>query len=438
MGNPAMTTKRAEAFLRENGLHADCYEFEAEVARFAAQMEIGLHGDAASMLMAPAYLDVSAAARANGEVIAIDAGGTNLRIALVQFSEDGPPEIAYIEKYPVPGAKTAITNADFFDCLVAYAAPIIGRSDHIGLCFSFPCVILPDRDARILKYNKELRVGGAEGALISTSLNAALARAGKAPMQVTVLNDTAAALLGELTVLREGTFSGHVGLIYGTGLNLCYSERVERIAKVDPAILPAGTETMLVNTECGGYDGFARSACDLAVDAASANPGEHRFEKMTGGAYFGPVALEALRLAARKGLFGSETAENLLVLGSLSAAAVSGFMETVDAKTPGGGPLAGRCRTPGDKEMLYAVLDGLYNRSAKLLAVAATAVMRRSGGMCAQTPVILVAEGSSFQKGHRFHERFEGMLRWGGGSPRYRLILAEGRTLIGAAVACAK
>jgi hexokinase len=422
------TTTRAESFLRENGLHADCYDFDMESGRFVAQMEAGLSGTKSSMLMAPTYLRASVAALTNGEVIALDAGGTNLRVALIRF-RDGLPEMVYQETYPIPGVKTAITNADFFDRIVAYATPILGCVDRVGLCFSFPSVILPNRDARILQFNKELRVSGSAGALISTSFNAALARVGRAPKQVTVLNDTAAALLGELAVLREEAFASHIGLIYGTGLNLCYSERIERIAAIDLA-LPSGMDTMLVNTECGGYDGFEQSICDLAVDTASADPRKYRFEKMVSGAYFGSVALEVVRLAARDGLFGLETTENLLALGKLSSEDVSSFLET----PTWGEPLASRCLTACDREMLHAVLDGFCDRSAKLIAIAVTSVMRKDG-MYAQTPTILVAEGSSFKKGHRFRERFEGMLREHSSALRYRLVSAEGHTLIGAAAA---
>ncbi|MDR3304593.1 MAG: hypothetical protein LBS85_00970 [Clostridiales Family XIII bacterium] len=432
------TAERAEAFLIQNGLHESCVDFDAQAARFAGQMDAGLRGDVSSLQMAPTYLDAGARARGAGSAIAIDAGGTNLRIALTEFGPEGIPELVYQEKYPTPGSEEAIAKDGFFDSLVRYMGPILDKSDRIGLCFSFPSEILPDRGARILNFNKELRVSGAAGALIRPELSTALRRAGKQPKRVTVLNDTAAALLGELAVMPSQRYSGYVGLIYGTGLNICYREAIANIAKLGRPPGPADIADtalaahMLINTECGGYDGFEQSACDRAIDLSSVNPGDHIFEKMMSGAYYGAFVSECLRHAANSGFFETGLPERVRGLGALTAADAAVFMES----PAGGNLLAGLCRTNEDRMALTALLDGLYDRAAKMLAAAAFAVMRRSGGGTPGAPVCLVTEGSSFKKAYRFRERFESMLhRFAGGGLYYELIAAENHTLFGAASA---
>ncbi|MDR1815762.1 MAG: hypothetical protein LBR00_03635, partial [Clostridiales Family XIII bacterium] len=197
--------------MRENGLHADCFDFQTEVRRFMAEMDAGLCGGASTLQMAPTYLDTSADLPEDGDVVAVDAGGTNLRVALVRFRAGRPPEIVAKEKAPVPGSGIPVTLDEFFDRVVEQAGALLDEGDRLGMCFSFPSEILPDKDARILLFNKELRVAGAEGALIGPSLNAALARAGKGPRRVTVLNDTAAALLGELAMQQKRAYAGHIG-----------------------------------------------------------------------------------------------------------------------------------------------------------------------------------------------------------------------------------
>ncbi|MDR1796568.1 MAG: hypothetical protein LBR44_03855 [Clostridiales Family XIII bacterium] len=405
-----------------NGLHADCFDFDEEVCAFIGEMDRGLRGEPSSLRMLPAYLDASADIPEEGDAIAVDAGGTNLRVALVRFRAGQPPEIASKTKIPVPGAGSPVTMEAFFDRVVEQVLPIAGESDRLGMCFSFPSEILPSRDSRILCFDKELKVTGSEGAHIAPGLNAALARAGLPPKRVTVLNDSAAALLGELAVQPPKDYCGYVGLIFGTGMNFCYNEKISKIAKLDAAALPRDMQAMLINTEAGGYGGFRQSACDRALDLASVNPGEQRFEKMVSGAYFGALALRVLKFAAEEGLFGADALSQLHAQEGMGASDVSAFMEAF-------------ADDDDDRRMIFALLDGLLGRSAKLISIAITAAMRQ-GGCCPELPVFFVAEGSSFKKSFRFQERFERMLHeYAGDDVCYELILAENHTLIGAAAA---
>jgi len=87
---------------------------------------------------------------------------------------------------------------------------------------------------------------------------------------------------------------------------------------------------------------------------------------------------------------------------------------------------------------LYGIFDGLYERAAKMIAIAMTAVLKKSGAS-AEKPALIVAEGSTFRKGYRFQERFERWLTAGadGGPGKngvrpYRLVLADDHTIVGA------
>lgn len=51
---------------------------------------------------------------------------------------------------------------------------------------------------------------------------------------------------------------------------------------------------MIVNLEAGDYGGLIRNRWDKAVDALSAQPGQHRMEKMTGGAYAAEIFRQTL------------------------------------------------------------------------------------------------------------------------------------------------
>ena len=406
---------KPEKFLREFGLHESCYDFDAHVRGFEDEMEAGLSGRKSSLLMLPSYLGVVPDDPPAGEVIAIDAGGTNLRIALVRFTPGSQPVIDRFEKYRLPGSDGAVSKDEFFARIAEYIGDRTEESENVGFVFSFPCEILSDLDGKIILFDKEVRVDDSAGALIRVELNAAFTNMGKKPLKVTVLNDTAAALIGTALTRNVHGMGGYIGLIHGTGTNICY---------YDP------DKKMLINTEAGGYSGFSQSVCDIEINAESDNPGDQLFEKMVSGAYFSTVALKAARLAAREGVLGPETGGALNSLDGLEATVIDAFMRGGASRETELGSL---CATDEDANALYEIFEGLYERAAKLVAIAITAVLDRSGATAAN-PGFVVAEGSSFSKGFRFRERFERhILAHAKEGKPYELVLADGHVLIGAA-----
>jgi hexokinase len=426
-------------FLLRHGLHESSYDFDSHVRRFTEEMDKGLVRDSeSSLLMLPTFLDARKDDGICGDVIAIDAGGTNLRVGLVGFSADEAPERKFYEKQPIPGSGAAVDKTEFFDRIVAALEPINAPADKIGFCFSFPTEILPSRDGRILLFDKEVKVTDGAGSLVGAELNAAFERTGKPQSKVTVLNDSTAAILGVLAfeqarmrkLQMPHAYSGHIGLIFGTGVNICYSERIDLIRKLREEDIPAGSQYMLINTEAGGYAGFDRGLCDIALDESSDDPGRQLFEKMVSGAYFSTLLLRVFKLAAKEGLFSAAATEGINALNSLDHMDIDGFLKEPD----GSSSLASLCAGENDAARIFTIIDELYDRAAKLVAITVAAVMIRSGGGTEDSPVLLVADGSTFHKGYRFRERFVNMIeKYTGTSLHYKLIGSEDHTLIGAA-----
>ena len=405
---------KAENFLRKYGLHEDCFNFEEHVRGFTAEMEAGLSGRESSLLMLPSYLGVEPETPPSGEVIAVDAGGTNIRIALVSFKPGEEPVVNRLEKHRLPGSDGEITKDEFFGRIAAYIGERTDASGDAGFCFSFPSEIGADRDGKIIHFDKEVKVKDSAGRYIGKELNDAFIAVGKAPLNVTVLNDTAAALIGGVVSQGVSGMGGYIGMIYGTGFNVCYYDPVKK---------------MLINTEAGGYSGITPSVCDAEIDAESDDPGKQRLEKMVSGAYFSSVALKAIRLAAREGLFRTGTAELIGGLAGLDAVTIDAFMREDGGRGTSPGVLFSE---PEDAALLYGIFDGLYERAAKLLAIAITAVLARSGASAAHKGYI-VAEGSAFRYGFRFRERFERYIMANARGDRpYELKLADDHVLIGA------
>lgn len=241
-----------------------------------------------SMPMLPAYLTVDEGLDRNHSVIVIDAGGTNLRVALVEVRPGCKPETRYFKQQPVPGKAVPLSRDDFFDALAAAVEPVADQSDRIGFCFSFPCRIREDLDGEILYMDKELSVDGISGALVGQGLLSALKKRGvKHDHRVVVLNDTVATLLGALAEHPADQYSGHIGMILGTGMNCCYSELNSRIGKNE--YLKNRPGHSIINMEAGAFSRLFRTKADERLDMGTKRSGTHVLEKMVSGAYQGKV-----------------------------------------------------------------------------------------------------------------------------------------------------
>lgn len=417
----------AQEFVTVSGLTATRADFRRWVEDFKKEMTAGLAGEASSLRMIPTYLSAEALPQGGQSVIVLDAGGTNLRVALMEFGPHGPKE-SYFQTVPMLGTQGRLTIEEFYDALAELIAPIADKSGRIGFCFSFPCEILPDLDGRILHFDKEVDVTGAAGSILGQGLREALERKGLPhDHRMVVINDTVAAMLGAMAqgVGGEGAY---MGFILGTGTNICASFPNADIGKV-PALAAKGGSTV-INLESGGFDKLARSDIDLAFDATTANPGDQVLEKLISGAYQGPMARAYLQKAGAAGVFSPNAAQRVAALESLSAKDLSAFLE-------GEGPLC--FLEGGDKEAAQTILDAFFRRSARLTAATLCAVLDATlQGRDAARPVNIAAEGTTFYKCRPLHQYLlEDMDTLGAGELGLysRFVQGENPNLTGSALA---
>lgn len=84
-----------------------------------------------------------------------------------------------------------------------------------------------------------------------------------------------------------------IGVIFGTGCNAAYVEKVANIPKIAHLNLPPDAE-LAINCEWGAFDSdnhefLPRTKYDVIIDETSNKPGEQAFEKMIAGLYLGEV-----------------------------------------------------------------------------------------------------------------------------------------------------
>lgn len=402
-------------FLRKQYLTAECYDLQAEIARFREEMSRGLKGEKSSLFMIPTFLSPEAGDIADQTLIVLDAGGTNLRVGCVAF-KGGVVSRVEFEKYPLPGTDRELDCDEFFDAVAEKLAPYLDKGEKIGFCFSYVAHCMENKDAKLEAFCKEVKVRGAEGVEICKALDAAIARRGvKKKYSYVQLNDTVATLLGGMAATQRSKYDAYIGFILGTGTNGCYVENTKAIEKYTGSLYTA--PTMIVNMESGCYAGFQKGEIDEALDAASAIPGDHQAEKLISGAYLGVILASALRKA---GLMLHDRRE--IPMPHVNAF-LAGEKSVLDDLVE-------------DRAAVTQIIEGLYSRTARLMAVVYASIALHTG-RGKEKPMAIVLEGSTYQKSPRLQSflaaELDTLKKTYGIS--FEVVSAENATLTGSAYA---
>lgn len=389
----------AEAFLEKYSLRASDIDFQHLVDLFTAEMRNGLEGKESTLRMIPTYIEADNEFLTEVPVLAIDAGGTNFRSAMVRFTREGKLEMTDFVNGRMPGLDGEVSKEEFFRTLAGYIRPIAEKCDRIGFCFSYPTEILPDKDGILLQFCKEVNAPGVIGQLIGKNLLGTLGMPGK---KIVLLNDTVATLLAGKSASAGKTYDSFIGYILGTGTNTCFIETNRNILK-KPGLDP--DKSQIINIESGNFGKQQRSELDIAFDNTTANPGNYTFEKMFSGGYMGGLCLFILKRAAEEGLFSKESAGCIMGTDHLTSEEASNYALHSGR---GKGPLEIYITDERDRDSCAAIIDCLIERAAKLVAANLSAVVLKTGkGQTPERPVLITVEGTAFYKLHRLKGRFE-------------------------------
>jgi hexokinase len=346
-------------------------------------MENGLSGKPSSLKMIPSFIAPKALAEKPIEVTAIDAGGTNLRVAIIRVSSKGT-EVIKSSKHPLPGTMGEVTKKQFFGTIADHLSDLGTLPPNIGFCFSYPSTISPERDGKLLHWVKEIKAKEVEGLWVGASLVEELMsrKLFQTTPKVSVLNDTVATLLAGYGA------DGHsaIGFILGTGYNQCYIDFNQNIAASWPGKI--ATEVQVINLESGNYDGTPSGFFEKTLDSKTANPGLYDFEKKVSGAYLGSLTKIAVDQALNDQLFSPSAVSILKQKESWTTTDLSGYLEGTSF---GGFPET-------DKHLLQAILYRMVDRSALLTAISLTATIERVCSLHHTTSVGIYSEGSTLFK----------------------------------------
>ena len=226
--------------------------------------------------------------KVNGQAFVLDLGGTNYRVASVDF-KDGNPTIR-----PESGFKkdlSAMKNPNFTEeQLYAEQTNLIKEIKRekeipIGYCFSYPAKSLEDGDAELLRWTKGVNIPEMINKPVGQPLLKYLNKETSPKFSgIKVINDTVASLFAGLT---QDDYDAYIGLIVGTGTNMASFVQAENISKLDKSKGFKGR--IPVNLESGNFKPPFLTHVDSIVDALSDKMGTQRFEKAVSGMYLGEL-----------------------------------------------------------------------------------------------------------------------------------------------------
>jgi hexokinase len=409
-------------------------------------MERGLKGQASPLAMIPAYIRPVTEFPLGKTVLALDAGGTNLRAARVTFREAGKPETEGSAKAPMPGTRGKVSAEAFFDEIAALAAPLIeaGPVEGIGFCFSYPMEVREDGDGVLIAFSKEVDAPDVIGKAVGAGLGEALLRRGLSPGRIVMLNDTVSTLLsGLVEIPADGGFiNGEkkygvpggpvIGVILGTGFNTAYPE------KDIPKIGFHSDSPQIVVCESGNCAPRYLGVLDREFDAGTKKPGAYTLEKSTAGAYLGPLTFHILKQAIKDGVLSFRRADEFASREPLQTRYLNEFMHSPLSRE---GPIGELFESDElDAIKSFAYLTSIVTQRGAMFsaAVVAAAVEKIDAGCDPFSPVRIAVEGTTYMMYKGMREALEAYLRimLVKDKPRFYVITpVEQASLFGAAVA---
>nr|XP_036858397.1 hexokinase HKDC1 isoform X1 [Manis javanica] len=251
--------------------------------KMRAELEFGLKRNThplATVKMLPTYVCGMPDGTEKGKFLALDLGGTNFRVLLVKIRSGWRSVRMYNKIFAIPLEIMQGTGEELFDHIVQCIADFLdymglkGAQLPLGFTFSFPCRQMSIDKGTLIGWTKGFKATDCEGEDVVDMLREAIKRRNEFDLDiVAVVNDT----VGTMMTCGYEDPNCEIGLIAGTGSNMCYMEEMRNIELVE------GDEgKMCINTEWGGFGDNGciddiRTQYDKEVDEGSLNPGKQRW-----------------------------------------------------------------------------------------------------------------------------------------------------------------
>ncbi|KAJ2753128.1 hypothetical protein GGI19_003356 [Coemansia pectinata] len=375
-------------------------------------MKTGLdHDDPDALPMIPTYVNGRPTGKETGTFLALDLGGTNLRVCQVTLKGDTTYSLVQ-QKFTITQEAKESRLWDFIaECVGVFLEehdlrPAPGkRTIPCGYTFSFPIYQTGIASGNLSMWNKSFTVPNSVGRDVVNLTQSAFQRHHVPVEVVAVLNDT----VGTLMTSGYSHPDTQMGIIFGTGTNAAYWENLENIGKWTG---PDRKGEMVVNLEWGAFDNATEvlpyTAHDNKLNRKSSNHGLQVFEKMISGLFLGEVARNAiLSLVDQRLIFAGRSSEILNKSYTFDTAYMSEIVadaspDLANVKVVLEGTLDIPPTTLIDRKVVQHVCNMIGTRGVRLSAAAMSAVLLARPELLTST-VSVGIDGSMYQ----FYPNFE-------------------------------
>jgi hexokinase len=350
-----------------------------------------------------------------GKYLALDMGGTNLRVCEVTLTEEkGEFEIIQ-SKYRMPEELKTGTADELWgyvaDCLQQFIDYHHENEalDQLPLGFTFSYPVSQDAidHGTLQRWTKGFDIQGVEGEDVVPQFQKALEERNLPIKMVALVNDTTGTMIASAYTDTDMK----VGCIFGTGCNAAYMEECGAIPKLEHLKLDP-TLPMAINCEWGAFDNehkvLPRTPYDVIIDKESPRPGQQTFEKMIAGLYLGEL-FRLVLLDLHKGtectVFDGQDISKLekpysLDAGFLAAIEEDRFENLTDTGDLFQNKLGIVCTKP-ELEIIRRLAELIGTRAARLTACGVSAICKHKKW----DKVHVGADGSVFTKYPHFKIR---------------------------------
>jgi len=420
---------------------------------WVSELEKGLEKDDGPIPQNPSWVMAFPDGNETGTYLALDMGGTNLRVCEVTLVEEKGEFDIIQSKYRMPEElKTTDDQEELWDYIADCVQQFIAYHHAgetmeplpMGFTFSYPATQNAIDHGVLQRWTKGFDIAGVEGTDVVIPFEAALKKR-NLPVELTcIVNDTVGTMIA--TAYTDPTV--RIGHIFGTGCNAAYIDNIGHIPKLKHMGL-ADDVPMAVNCEYGSFDNAHKvlpiTPYDRIVDKESPRPGQQAMEKMTAGLYLGEIfRLVLCDLSAPNadlGLFKDQDLKHLQKQYSLDSSFLSMIEEDPFENLSETHELFKKQlsidTTKPELELIRRLAELVGTRAARISHCGVAALCKMKGW----TECHVGADGSVFTRYPHFKQRGAQALReifgWTGRKDPIEVIPSEDGSGVGAALIAA-
>ncbi|KAL5041233.1 hypothetical protein BDW71DRAFT_201550 [Aspergillus fruticulosus] len=421
---------------------------------FVRQLEEGLTRYDGEIPMNVTWVPSFPTGHETGRYLAIDMGGTNLRICDVTLTEQKGAYTIEQDKYRLPAHLRKGKGDELWQFIAEKVDDFLAKrklagegGEKLPLAFTFSYPVTQDhiRHGVLQRWTKGFDISDVEGEDVVAHLEQVFERRNVPVRLVALVNDT----VGTLIASAYKNPAIKIGSIFATGCNAAYMEKVSRIPKIADRGSELESDALVsINCEYGAFDNghkvLPRTRFDEEIDKTSARPGQQTYEKMVAGMYMGELLrLLLLHLHESSGFFTDAEIDRLRGYGTMDSASLS-RMEAGGSEAERMGAAKSILKelykieaTDEEARVCCLLAEIVCTRAARLYACGIAALCRKQGiNECA-----VGVDGSTFEKYSQFRERaihaLGEILDWPEERQLVKLVTAEDGSGVGSALIAA-